>query len=175
IERGAVRLAASVPPLPQRPVVLVEGAVGRLDLPAYLALWRQAGADAALPAVQGRFTSEELLIGSHSYANVTLSVDVAHGSGQVQIQSAELSGLARWPAPGAAAAVHFTTLNVAQLTDVALGAGVVNALGADVAVSADELQWQGRPLGHFAARVSVSGERLEMRDLELIGPNDRTL
>ncbi len=175
IERGAVRFAASVPPLPQQPVVLVEGAVGRLDLPAYLALWRQAGADAALPAVQGRFTSEQLLIGSHNYANVTLTADAAHGGGQVQIQSTELSGLARWPAPGTAAAVHFTTLNVAQLTDVALGAGVVDALGADVAVSADELQWQGRPLGRFVARVSVTGERLEMRDLELIGPSERTL
>jgi uncharacterized protein YhdP len=175
IERGAVRLAASVPPLPQSPVVLVEGAVGRLDLPAYLALWRRAGADAALPAVQGRFTSEQLLIGSHSYANVTLTADAAHGSGQVQIQSAELSALARWPAPGAAAAVHFTTFNVAQLTDVALGAGVVDALGGDVVVSAEELQWQGRALGRFTARVSVSGERLEMRDLELIGPSDRTL
>jgi uncharacterized protein YhdP len=175
IERGALRLAASVPPMPQRPVLLVEGAVGRLDLPAYLALWRQVGADAALPAVQGRFTSEQLLIGSHSYANVTLTADAAHGSGQVQIQSAELSGLARWPAPGAAAAVHFATLNVAQLTDVALGAAVVDALGADVVVSADELQWQGRPLGRLAARVSVTGGRLEMRELELIGPSERTL
>jgi len=175
IKRGAVRLAASVPPLPQTPVVLVEGAVGRLDLPAYLALWRRAGADEALPAVQGRFTSEQLLIGSHNYANVTVTADATHGSGQVQIQSAELSGLARWPAPGAAAAVHFTTLNVAQLTDVALGAGIVDALGADLVVSADELQWQGRPLGRFAARVSVTGERLEMRDLELVGPSDRTI
>jgi uncharacterized protein YhdP len=175
IERGAVRLAASVPPLPQRQVLLVEGSIGRLDLPAYLRLWRQAGADAALPAVQARFTSGQLLIGTHSYADVTVTAVAGRGSGQVQIDSAELSGLARWPAPTAAAAVHFTALNVAQLTDVALGAGLVGALGADVAVSADELQWQGRPLGRFAARVSLHGDNLEVRDLELIGASDKTV
>lgn len=175
IERGAVRLAASVPPLPERQVLLVEGSVGRLDLPAYLTLWRQTGADAALPAVQARFTSEELLIGAHSYANVTVTADARGGSGQVQIQSAELSALARWPTPAAATAVHFTALNVTQLTDVALGASLVGALGADVAVSADELQWQGRPLGRFAARVSLHGDSLEVRDLELIGASDKTV
>jgi uncharacterized protein YhdP len=175
IERGAVRLAASVPPLPQRQVLLVQGAIGRLDLPAYLTLWRQAGADTALPAVQARFTSEQLLIGTHSYADVTVTADAGHGSGQVQIESAGLSGLARWPAPAAAAAVHFTALNVAELTDVALGASLVGALGADVAVSADELQWQGRPLGGFAAHVSLHGDSLELRDLELIAASDRTV
>ena len=99
IERGALRLAASVPPLPQRQVLLVEGSIGRLDLPAYLRLWRQAGSDAALPAVQARFTSGQLLIGTHSYADVTVTAAAGRGSGQVQIESAELSGLVRWPAP----------------------------------------------------------------------------
>jgi uncharacterized protein YhdP len=125
--------------------------------------------------VQARFTSGELLIGAHSYADVTVTAAAGRGSGQVQIESADLSGLARWPAPAAAAAVHFTVLNVAQLTDVALGAGLVGALGADVAVSADELQWQGRPLGRFAARVSLHGDNLEVRDLELTGASDKTV
>ncbi|GAC1694503.1 MAG: hypothetical protein PVS2B3_04640 [Steroidobacteraceae bacterium] len=174
IERGALRLAASVPPLPGEQVLSVEGAVGRLDLAAYLTLWRQAGADAALPALQARLTAEQLLIGAHSYADVTVSADARRGNGRLQVQSAELSGVAHWPAPPAAAAVHFSILNVAQLTDVALGAGLVGALGADVAVAADQLQWQGRPLGRFAARVMARGERLELRDLELIGASDRT-
>jgi uncharacterized protein YhdP len=175
LERGALRLAASLPPLPQRQVLVVDGAVGRLDLPAYLTLWREASADAALPALQARFSAEQLLVGAHSYADVTVSADAVRGKGQVQVQSAELSGLAQWLSPGSAAAVHFTTLNVAELTDVALGAGLVGALGADVAVTAEQLQWQGRPLGRFAARVTARGERLEVRDLELIGPNDRTI
>ncbi len=174
IERGAVRLAASAPPLPERQVLLVEGAVGRLDLPAYLTLLRQAGADAALPALQARLTAEQLLIGAHSYTDVTVSADAGRGMSRVQLQSADLAGLAQWPSSGAAA-VHFTTLNVAELTDVALGAGLVGALGADVAVTADQLQWQGRPLGRFGARVTARGEGLELRDLTLIGPNDRTV
>ena len=174
IERGAVRLAASVPQLPQRRVLLVEGSIGRLDLPAYLKLWRQAGADAALPVVEAYFTSGQLLIGAHSYADATLTAEAGHGSGQVQIQSADFSGIARWQAPAAPTTVHFATLNIAQLTDVALGASLVGALGADVAVSADQLQWQGRPLGRFAARLSLRGASLELRDLELAGPVDRT-
>ena len=152
----------------------MEGAIGRLDLPAYLQLWRQAGADAALPAVQAHFTAAQLLIGAHSYADATVTAQAGHGGGQVQIQSAGLSGSARWPAPAAATAVHFATLNVAQLTDVALGANLVSALGADVAVSADQLQWQGRPLGRFAARLSVRGESLVLSDLQLTGPADTT-
>jgi uncharacterized protein YhdP len=174
IERGAVRLAASAPQLPQQRVLLVEGSIGRLDLPAYLQLWRQAGADAALPAVQAHFTTGQLLIGAHSYADATVTAEAGHGGGQVQIQSAGLSGSARWPAPAAATAVHFATLDVAQLTDVALGANLVSALGADVAVSADQLQWQGRPLGRFAARLNLHGESLELRELQLTGPADTT-
>jgi uncharacterized protein YhdP len=174
IERGAVRLAAGAPQLPQERVVLVEGAIGRLDLPAYLQLWRQAGADAALPAVQAHFTSGQLLIGAHSYADVTVTAEAGHGGGQVQIQAAEFSGTARWPAAAAATAVHFATLNVEQLTDVALGTSLVSALGADVAVSADQLQWQGRPLGRFSARLNLHGESLELRELQLTGPADTT-
>jgi uncharacterized protein YhdP len=172
IERGTVRLAASVPSLPQQRVLLVEGSIGRLDLPACLTLWRQAGADAALPALQAHLKSDQLLIGTRSYPDVTLTADAERGSGEVQIQSSGLSGSARWPTPGAAVSVHFAALNVAQLTDVALGADLVGALGADVAVSADQLQWQGRPLGRFTARVSLHGDSLELRDLQLIGPND---
>jgi uncharacterized protein YhdP len=176
IERGALRLAAGAPVLPGPPVLDIEGVVSRLDLPAYLALWRQAGSDPVLPAVQAHVSASQLSIGARSYGNATIMALAARGSGQVSIDSAELAGVAQWGAPDAqrGTQVHLTRFNVEQLGDAALGTDAVNALGAEVLLSVDELRWRGRALGRFAAQLGAPGGTLQVRALELSGPSERT-
>ena len=176
IERGAVRLASSMPTLPTQPVLLVDGVVSRLELPAYLSLWRQAGSDAALPAVQARLLASQLSIGPRSYPNASISADAVQGSGEVAIEAADLAGSAGWGAGGAngAAQVRLTWLDVAQPTDAALGAELVSALGSEVQLTVETLQWRGRPLGRLTAQLRVLGANLEVRDLDLSGVSERT-
>jgi uncharacterized protein YhdP len=176
IERGALRLAASMPELPPQAVLFVDGTVARLDLPAYLSLWRQAGSDAALPPVQARVRASQLTIGARSYPNVSLSADAAPGSGKVAIEAADLAGEALWGASevDGTTQVHLARLNVAQPTDAALGPELVGALGSDVQLTVDALQWLGRPLGRLSAALRARGASLEVRDLDLSGTSERT-
>jgi uncharacterized protein YhdP len=176
IERGAVRLASSMPALPTQPVVLVEGAVSRLELAAYLSLWHLAGSDVALPAVQARLFAAQLSIGPRSYPNASIRAQAALGSGEVAIEAAGLAGSAGWGAGAAegSAQVHLARLDVAQPTDAALGAEVVGALGSDVQLTVEALQWRGRPLGRLTAQLRVRGTSLEVRDFDLNGVSERT-
>ena len=177
IERGAVRLASTTPVLPAEPVLWLEGRVGRLDLPAYLALWLQVGRDAALPALRARLTTSQLVAGERSYPEVSVAVDASPAGGQLQLQSADLSGTVRWPAvvSGAhPAVVHLASLNAAQLTDAALGAGVLAALGAVAQLSVDDLQWQGHSLGRLGATLAAGADALEVSELHLAGDNEDT-
>ncbi|HEY0767800.1 MAG TPA: AsmA-like C-terminal region-containing protein [Steroidobacteraceae bacterium] len=177
IERGAVRLAATAPMLPPEPVLLLEGRLSRLDLPAYLALWQQAGRDAALPALRARLSTAQLVVGARSYPEVSMTADASTGGGQVQLQSADVSGTARWPAVvnGAhPALVHLARFNVAQITDTALGAGLVVALGRAAILSIDDLQWQGRSLGSFGATLAAQADGFDVSELHLAGDNEDT-
>jgi uncharacterized protein YhdP len=176
IERGALRLGSGMPTLPAQPVLLVDGAVSRLELPAYLSLWRQAGSDAALPAVQARLLAGQLSIGPRSYPDASISADAVQGSGEVAIEAADLAGSAGWGAggPDGAAQVRLTRLDVVQPTDAALGAELVDALGSEVQLTVEKLQWRGRPLGRLTAQLRVRGASLEVRDLDLSGVSERT-
>src|SRR6202140_2728340 len=177
IERGAVLLASTAPALPAEPVLWLEGRVSRLDLPAYLALWLQVGRDAALPALRARLTTSQLVAGERSYPEVSVAVDASRAGGQLQLQSADLSGTVRWPAvvSGAhPAVVHLASLNVAQLTDAALAAGGVAALGAAAQLSVDDLQWQGHSLGRLGATLAAGADALEVSELHLAGDNEDT-
>jgi uncharacterized protein YhdP len=176
IERGAVRLAPGAPTLPGPPVLTVAGTVGRLDLPAYLALWRQAGSDPVLPAVQARVSAGQLDIGPRSYANASITALASRDSGQVAVDSAELAGVARWGDPDAqrGTLVHLTRLSVERLGDAALGTDTVAALGAEVLLTVDALRWHGRVLGRLTAQLGAQGGGLQVEALDLSSPSERT-
>jgi len=176
IERGAVRLASTTPMLPTEPVLWLEGHVGRLDLPAYLALWLQVGRDAALPALHARLTTSQLVAGERSYPEVSVAVDASRAGGQLQLQSADLSGTARWPAvvSGAhPAVVHLARLK-AQPGDTVLLAEIMAALGAVAQLSVDDLQWQGHSLGRLGATLAARADALEVSELHLAGDHEDT-
>jgi len=176
IERGAVRLASSAPALPAEPVLWLEGRVSRLDLPAYLALWRQADRAGALPALRARLTTSQLVAGERSYPEVSVAADASRAGGQLQLQSADLSGTVRWPAVVSGAlpvVVHLARLE-AQLSDVALAPGALAALGPFAQLSIDDLRWQGHSLGSFGATLAARADALEVSELHLAGDNEDT-
>jgi len=176
IERGAVRLASTTPVLPAEPVLWLEGRIMRLDLPAYLALWLQVGRDAALPALRARLTTSQLVAGERSYPEVSVAVDASRAGGQLQLQSADLSGTVRWPAvvSGAhPAVVHLASLK-AQPGDSVLLAEIMAALGAVAQLSVDDLQWQGHSLGRLGATLAAGADAFEVSELHLAGDNEDT-
>ena len=160
IERGALTLAGGAPALPDGPLVVLEGHVNRLDLPAYLMLWRDATRDAALPSLSAHLSAAQLVIGSRTYAGANVMAAAARGSGQLEVSSASLAGEVRWPAlvDGAhPARLHVASFDVAQPTDALLVAGLNGVLGPTVQLSIDALTSQGRPLGAFDATITGDG------------------
>jgi uncharacterized protein YhdP len=177
IERGAVRMGSGAPALPAEPVVLLDGRLSRLDLAACLALWRQVSQDAALPELRARLSAAQLLAGPRSYADASLAARVTRGGGVLQLQAADVSGTARWPAvidSEHPAAVHLASFSMAQPGDAALAAALAAVLAPATELAIDDLQWQGRSVGAFGATLASRGENLDVSGLHLSGPGGDT-
>jgi uncharacterized protein YhdP len=172
IDRGAVRLGGGVPVLPVEPTLLLDGNTGRLDLAACLALWRQASQDAALPPLHAHLAVNELRAGSQRFPQASLTADSAGGGGALSLQSAGLSGHARWAAvidTEHPALVHLARFNLAQPGDTQLAAELAAVLSPAAQVSVEELQWQGHTLGSVSAKLAARGRELEASELALSG------
>ncbi|HTC15154.1 MAG TPA: DUF3971 domain-containing protein [Steroidobacteraceae bacterium] len=172
IGRGALRFAANMPPLPAEALLTVDGRVRTLDLAACLLLARQAGADAALPALRANLTANTLAVGSSSYAEVMVSAATGAGGGALELQSPRLRGSARWPARLSAAApahVHLASFDLAQPADGALGAALAAALAPASDLRIDEFSWQGHPLGALSAVFGIESDALSVREFTLSG------
>lgn len=177
IERGAVRLDATAPILPAAPVLALDGRVGRLDLPAYLALWHEAARDAALPALAARLSAAQLVAGTRVFPEVTVTADALRGAGEVQLASADLSGSLRWPAQVSEAhpaAARFADFNLTEPRDAALAAALAQLFAPALQLDVDDLAWQGRSLGRLTARLAGHGGTLEVSGLQLAGPLGET-
>jgi len=191
IERGAVRLApgtagdaaagpaprapiaaAEAPVLPARAVLSVDGRVGRLDLPACLALWRQAAGDAALPDLDAHVSAAQLLAGTHAYAGVRVAASASRLGGELRVEAPGLALATSWPAAidrDHPATVHLASFNIAQPEDVALAAALATALAPAAQLAIDDLRWQGRALGGLTARLVAQADVLEAGALQLSG------
>ena len=173
IERGALRLGGTAPPLPLEPLLVLDGRVSRLDFAACLALWRQAARDAALPQLRAHLTAAQLLAGTLSFPEVSVSGDAAGGAGVLRVESAALSGSARWGALIDAehpALLHLSRFNITGAPAGTFTAQLAAVLAPAAQLAVDELQWQGRPLGTLAGTLAVHGTTLEARELALSGP-----
>jgi len=172
IDRGAVRLGGGVPVLPVEPTLLLDGNAGRLDLAACLALWRQASQDAALPPLHAHLAVNELGAGTQHFPQATLTAESADGGGALSLQSAGLSGHARWPAvidTEHPALVHLARFNLVQPSDTQLAAELAAVLSPATQVSVEELQWQGHALGSLSAKLAARGRELQASELALSG------
>jgi uncharacterized protein YhdP len=174
IGRGALRLAANTPTLPATAVLALEGRVSRLDLPAYLALWQQAGRSPMLPALEAHLSAAELSAGTHVFHEVALVARTAGGDGQLDLQSPDITATLRWPAQVDGAhpvLVHLVSFDAARAGDLALPAGLTELLGPVVQLAVDDFSWQGRSLGRLSAGLSRRSEALVLSDLRLSAPH----
>lgn len=172
IERGTVRLAATPPELPAAPVLAFDGRLSRLDLGAWLALWRAAAADEALPTLTARLSAGQLIAGTREYPEVSVAADATHGAGELRLASAQLAGSLRWPARIDAAhpaRAQFDRFDMTRPEDAALGAALATLLAPAAQLTVGDLTLQGRSLGRLEAQLGGSGAGLEVSGLHLSG------
>jgi len=177
IERGAVRLAATPPELPADPVLVFDGRFGRLDLGAWLALWREAAADEALPRLAARLSAGQLIAGTREYSEVSVAADALQGAGELRLSSAQLSGTLRWPAlidAAHPARAQFDSFDLGRPEDAALGAALAGLLAPAAHLTVGDLSFQGRSLGHLEAVLAATGAGLEVSGLHLSGASGDT-
>jgi uncharacterized protein YhdP len=144
----------------------ISGSVGRLDLGAYAALWRELARDAAWPMLSVDLMAAELRAGERSFAGVHVLADRGPGVDRLRLESADLTGEVRWPALADAAhpvAVQLERLDLAGLDSPVTGVSL-EALGPAVQVAIAEVDWQGRPLGALTATLAPRAGSFELRE-----------
>ncbi len=189
IERGAVRFGAGPVSLPAETLVLVQGRLGRLDLPAYLLAWEPLRTATANPGVHAELLADELSIAGRIYRDARLRIQRTELGSELRIESRSLDGLVRWPAGGAHSEpieIRFTRLDVPEAEasdDVERGAmprpdtsrvalsGALAALGRQARVSIEELRWHGRPMGRLTAMLDSAPHTVALREVRLEADN----
>ncbi|MGO9803082.1 MAG: YhdP family protein [Steroidobacteraceae bacterium] len=175
IERGAVRFGASVPALPEVPVVRIEGNLSRLDLAAYAALWRALARNSAWPALRVELNTTELLAAGRSYPNVRLTAESGAGSDVLRLESPQLAGVVRLPAMVDAAhpaSVRLERLDLPELAAAPAAAALLGALSSNAQLAIDDLRWQGRSLGSLSANLAAHADAIELSEVTLAGAGD---
>lgn len=176
IERGALSLDPGPAVLPAGPEMRISGRVGRLDLAAYAALWRELARDAAWPMLSVDLAAAELRAGARSFGAAQVFADRGPGVDRLRVESPELTGEVRWPAAADAAqpvVVRLERLDLAGLDAGATGAAL-GAFGPAVQLSVAQLDWQGRPLGALAATLAARAGSFEIREPAAGGAGDVT-
>jgi uncharacterized protein YhdP len=170
VERGNVQLGATTAVLPIEPVVLVEGRVNRLELPAYVAAWQQLRREAAAPPIRADLMAGELLVAGRGYTGVRVLAERTEAGADLQLLSPDIMGTAHWPAvtdSNHPAQFHFTRLNVPDGGAFAASAELIAALGPATVLSVDDIVWEGHSLGSGLARVESGGNTVNVTELRL--------
>jgi len=168
--RGAARFGAGALQLPESARIDVQGALGKLDLPAWLAAWRSLAPGATAPPLQAALTVDTLLLGSEAYGRAMLELHPELGADVLRIEAEELSGTLRFPRSGDGrdGEAHLRRARLPAGSSAGVG---LAALAPAMRVSIDELTWQGRSLGALTARIASGAARLAVQDLRLSGAN----
>jgi uncharacterized protein YhdP len=172
VDRGNVQFGSAPATLPATPVVLVEGRVGKLDLPAYVAAWQELRAEPSTPPIRADLLAAEMLVAGHSYSAVKVSAARTGAGADLQLQSAEILGTAHWPAitnTGHPARFHFAKLNIPDGSAFAASAELIAALGPATGFSVDDIIWEGHSIGSAAATIESGGNVVNISDLRLTG------
>ncbi|HEY6924856.1 MAG TPA: AsmA-like C-terminal region-containing protein [Steroidobacteraceae bacterium] len=173
VARGKVRFGMRAPmSLPATPVVLVEGRIDQLDLPAYVAAWQQLRAEPMAPTIRADLVAAEMLVAGHSYSEVAVTAERTDAGADLRLQSPEILGTAHWPAVSGAshpAQFHFARLNVPDGAAFAASAELIAALGPATELSVDDIIWAGHSIGSAAATIESGGNAVNISDLHLTG------
>jgi uncharacterized protein YhdP len=170
VERGNVQFGTTTAVLPIEPVVLVEGRLSRLELPAYVAAWQQLRREPAAPPIRANLLAGEMWVAGRGYPGVRVLAERTDAGADLQLVSPDISGTAHWPAvtgPNHPAQFHFTRLNVPDGGAFAASAELIAALGPATTLSVDEIVWQGHSLGSAAASIESGGNAVNVTDLHL--------
>ncbi|MBV9343354.1 MAG: hypothetical protein JOZ03_00005, partial [Gammaproteobacteria bacterium] len=175
IARGAVLCGAGgAPVLPEAALLSVRGALPRLDLTAYLALWQQQARAPVLPPVSAELAAQALLLGPQAYPDSELTLTAGSAGGQLELRGPELAGSLSWPSQGDG--VHRAQLRLARLTlaqpeqGLAAAAGLLELFGPTLRVDIGALRGAGDLLGAVGATVSRRADELLIEDLLWQGP-----
>ena len=172
VERGAVTFGSGYAGLPAEPVVLLQGQVGRLDLPSYLALWQQARLDPRAPRFEVQLVAAEMVAAGRSYPQVTLVGERTDSGVQLSIDSESLAGVAQWPLAGGGlkpAEVHLTRLSIPEPTREGGAEAVLAAVGSQARLSVDDLTWEGRRVGRVTATLVSGANGVALDDIRVSG------
>jgi uncharacterized protein YhdP len=170
VERGNVQFGTAPAVLPSAPVVLVEGRVGRLDLPAYVAAWQQLRQEPGAPPIRADLIAGEMLVTGRGYANVRVLAERTDAGADLQLVSPDITGTAHWPAMTNAnhpAQFHFAKLNVPDGGAFAASAELIAALGPATDLSVDDIVWEGHSLGSASATIQSGGNAVDVTDLRI--------
>ena len=171
VERGNVQFGGAAAVLPGEPVVLVEGRLGRLDLPAYVAAWQQLREEPAAAPIRADLVAGEMLVAGRGYADVRVLAERTEAGADLQLVSPDITGTAHWPAVTNAshpAQFHFVRLNVPDGGAFAASAELIAALGPATALSVDDIVWEGHSLGSASATIESGGNTVDVTDLHMI-------
>jgi uncharacterized protein YhdP len=174
VDRGNVQFGNAVAVSPSAPVVLVEGRVGHLDLPAYVAAWQQLRNEPGAPPIRADLVAGEMLVAGRSYADVRVLAERTGAGADLQLVSPDITGTAHWPAVTDSdhpAQFHFAKLNVPDGGAFAASAELVAALGPATELSVDDIVWEGHSLGSASATIQSGGNVVDVTDLRI---NDNT-
>ncbi len=172
VERGDVRFGKGAAVSPPDPVVLVEGRLKELDLPAYVVAWQQLRAEDAAAPIRADLTAAELLVAGHRYPDVRVLAQRTELGADLRLQSPEILGTAQWPAKPSLvhpARFHFARLNIPDGDAFAASAELIAALGPATDFSVDDIVWEGRSIGSAEATVLSGSNAVDVTDLRLTG------
>jgi uncharacterized protein YhdP len=170
VERGNVQFGTAPAVLPAAPVVLVEGRLGRLDLPAYVAAWQQLRQEPGAPAIRANLIAGEMLVTGRGYPDVRVLAERTDAGADLQLVSADIAGTAHWPAVTNAkhpAQFHFAKLNVPDGGAFAASAELIAVLGPATELSVDDIVWEGHSIGSATATIQSGGNVVDVAELRI--------
>ena len=170
VERGAVRFGTAPAVLPTAPVVLVDGHLNHLDLPAYVAAWQQLRREVDAPAIRADLLADEMLVAGRGYPQVHVVAERTDVGANLELRSPDIAGTAYWPAVNRAsrpAQFHFSRLNVPDGSAFAASAELIAALGPATEFSVEDLVWEDHSLGSLSATIQSGGNTVDVTDLHL--------
>lgn len=103
IDRGAVAFGNASMALPAERVLLIQGRIAELDLPASALAWQRLRRE-SVPPIEVRVLADTLRIGGARYPHVALQGRRTDAGTELLLDSAALGGEARWPNPATATA-----------------------------------------------------------------------
>jgi len=179
VDRGAVRFGAAAVVMPDERVVSIRGRINQFDLPAYALAWQRLRTD-SLPGIRAQIVAGRMSVAGRSYDEVNVQAERTEAATELRIDSAGVSGTARWPTPsetstgrdtagaGQPAELRLTRLDLPDGRLPTESVGLIAMLAPTAFISVDDLNWRGRSLGRLSAMVGARNDVLVVDDVRLV-------